>query len=496
MAAKPGRSDKVLSSIFMSTGLTGLSVIVDLVIMAIISRLIPPSEFGVLAAAMFLLAVCNLLREGGIGSALIQFKTLEPRLIQAGFTLAMGWSILLFVVIQITAPWYASFIRIPQLGDVLRVLSLIFPIQAFSLIGQALLQRRLKSPLAATCELAARAFSYLVIGVTLAYSGWGYWALVAAWIGEACILSVLMVVIARPPLLPVFDLATFRLLTSRTSGFAASKIITFVALRADDVIVGRYLDAASLGLYVRAYKLMSQPANLYTTVADRVVFPAFSQLQEDLPRLRAAFLRGTNLTAMVGIPLSVLFYVVAPELIGLLLGKDWSGVIPVFSVLAVATYFRIGARVSASLLKATASFRQMIASQVFYAFLTIGLSLFAVQYGLVAVGIAIGCAVIAWFCMVSLMACSVLGIGVGEFLKAHGQGLALAILSGGGSQLIAQAARAEGLPQILILFLIGSFIGCFLLALFFFKPRIIIGTSGLWIIEQIQDKALRAVRKR
>ncbi|MYM00347.1 oligosaccharide flippase family protein [Novosphingobium sp. FGD1] len=192
MAAKPGRSDKVLSSIFMSTGLTGLSVIVDLVIMAIISRLIPPSEFGVLAAAMFLLAVCNLLREGGIGSALIQFKTLEPRLIQAGFTLAMGWSILLFVVIQIAAPWYAGFIRIPQLGDVLRVLSLIFPIQAFSLIGQALLQRRLKSPLAATCELAARAFSYLVIGVTLAYSGWGYWALVAAWIGEACILSVLI----------------------------------------------------------------------------------------------------------------------------------------------------------------------------------------------------------------------------------------------------------------------------------------------------------------
>lgn len=457
------------------TGLQLLSKVIEIGFVAVLARLLTPADFGVIAAATIFVQFTIMLVEIGIGATLVQMPQLSRNDIRVAGTLVFVNALFYTLMTMVLAPLAATFIDIPAVAPVLRVLSIVFVIQAFGIVAENLLVRDIRVKEVMIAQLAARMVGTGLIGIALAYFGFGYWALVLATISEVALKALVLTIIVRPPMMPLFDRAIARGLMRKGSGFSASKLINFVALRADNAIVGRTMDAAALGLYSRAYNLMSVPADLYGRIAERIVFPAMAQVQNDTERLRRAFLRGVELTAVFGLPLSALLALLAPEIILFVLGENWTAVILPFTWLSAASYFRLGAKISSSLQRAKGAIRPMVTSQIIYAVLVIGGCLLTYPFGLVVLSQAVAVSVILFYIVVSVNACRLVEIGAFEFLRAHVPGALLAMLTVMICYPLTSAARLHELSPFAILAIVGCALGVLGILLLISRPAWLIG---------------------
>jgi PST family polysaccharide transporter len=304
---------------------------------------------------------------------------------------------------------------------------------------------------------------------------------------ETTFKGVALILLVRPPLAPMVRLDTLRRLAPKSAGFTLRALLNFIALNGDTAVVGRYFDVGSLGLYTRAYHLMSLPAEFYGKAVRRVVFPAMARVQDEPARLKAAFLRGLSLTALLGLPLCAVLVVLARDVVGLLLGRQWLGVVPIFTVLAASMYLRLGANVSGSLLNASGSVLALVVIQAIYAVTIIAGCLLTYPYGLLALAGAVATAIFLHFLLMSAAGCRRAGASVTDFINAHVHGALLAVLAGTLTWAAAApcwAANFEGLVPIISSGLILSLLAVVLMVR---RPRILLGSNGAEFLGVIQS---------
>lgn len=424
-----GLKGKVTRGVAWTTGLHLVSKVAELGFTAILARLLAPTEFGIVAAALVFITFAKLFVEIGVGATIVQLPDLTRRDVRTAGTIVMISAALFFVATQLAAKAAAALFGIAEVEGVLRLLAFIFLLQAVGVIPENLLLRRLKAPRVMLVETASRLIGYGAIGAFCAWYGLGYWALAIGALSEVAIKAVTLALIVRAPIAPMLHGPSLRRVLSTGASFSLSRILNYVATSADKVIAARYLGAAALGLYGRAYHLMSVPADLYGRVGDRLVFPAMAACQRDTARLRRAFVSGAAITATLGIPITIVLVLLAPEIITFLLGRDWIGVIAPLMVLAAASYFRLGARVGGSLLRATGSFKALVWTQAGYATAIIAGCLVAAPYGVNAIAAVVSVTAGAFFLTISLLACKRAQTNVTTFIAAHANGMLLGLLT-------------------------------------------------------------------
>src|SRR5439155_1126465 len=193
------------------------------------------------------------------------------------------------------------------------------------------------------------------VGVVLALLGAGVLALVTAQMAQTALYTIILVV-TRPPALRLLpDRAALGELMYYGGGFTVSKIANYFALQVDNLVVGRWLGAAALGFYGRAYELMAGPPHLLGDAVDRVLFPAMASIQTDTRRLAEAYRRGVALMGLIMLPASLVLFIVAPELILAMLGPRWTAVVTPFQILALGMFLRTSYRISDVTARATAA---------------------------------------------------------------------------------------------------------------------------------------------
>src|SRR5204862_423933 len=180
--------------------------------------------------------------------------------------------------------------------------------------------------------------------------------------------AALILVVTRPPALRLLpDRAALGELMYYGGGFTASKIANYFALQVDNLVVGRWLGAAALGFYGRAYELMAGPPHLLGDAVDRVLFPAMASIQTDTRRLADAYRRGVALMGLIMLPASLVLFIVAPELILAMLGPRWTAVVTPFQILALGMFLRTSYRISDVTARATAAVYHRAWRQLVYA---------------------------------------------------------------------------------------------------------------------------------
>ncbi|MBB5699307.1 lipopolysaccharide biosynthesis protein [Sphingomonas yantingensis] len=478
------------------TGLQLLSKVIEIGFIAVLARILFPADFGVIAGAAIFIQLASLLVEVGIGATIVQIPNLTRTDLRIGGTIVVLNGVGYFTLAQVLAPFAGDFMGIPGTEPVIRVLALVFIIQSFGIVSENVLVRDLEVRRVMVAQLMSRVIGTGVIGIALAWAGLGYWALVVATLAETSIKATWLVLLVRPPMRPLLTRPGAARLMRRGAGFSLAKVINFFALRADNAIVGRTMDAAALGLYSRAYNLMNVPADLYSRIAERIVFPAMAKVQDDPVRLRSAFLRGLELTAVFGLPISALLALLAPEVILFILGPRWVEVIVPFAVLCSVTYLRLGTKVSGSLQRAKAATGAMITNQIVYAGMVIGGCLIAYPHGIVAVATAVSIAVVAFYLIVNYNACRLAGVGLRDFARVHGHGALLALACTLAAAPVVFGMRAAGgLPPIAILGASGAAIAVLGVILIVWRPRWLLGA---FVIELLGDagRATDRFRKR
>jgi PST family polysaccharide transporter len=266
--------------------------------------------------------------------------------------------------------------------------------------------------------------------VVLAMLGFGAWALVAGQIAQALLRAVVLLRAAPPKLRPGPSWVCFRDLMGFGMGLSAARLGVILANQADNLVVGRWLGAVALGLYSRAYQLMSVPTSLLGDVFDKVLFPTMSRVQEDARRLTSAYLQGTAVVALVTLPAGVVAAVVAPELVTVAFGTKWEALVPPFQVLALGMMFRTSYRMSDSLSRATGKVYRRAWRQALYAVLVFVGAWVGQAQGITGVAWGVLIALFLNYLLMAHLGLAVLRITWSSFLRAQLPAVSLTIVVG------------------------------------------------------------------
>jgi O-antigen/teichoic acid export membrane protein len=295
----------------------------NLVVFIVLARLLVPDDFGLVALAGVFVALAQLLVDQGLGDALIQRREVTRSHIDTAFWVAVATGSLLAAGGIVLAIPIAAALRQPALQPILQVLSLTLVLAAPTSIQIALLRRELAFRSLAMRAIAAAAGGGAV-GVTLAFLGFGAWALVGQQLAGAA-LSVLIlwrVTPWRPS--RQFSAKHFRELFSFGINVVGSDILAFFSRNSDNLLIGVVLGTTPLGFYAVAYRIMEVSQTALVNIARRITFPAFSRLQHDHSRMRSAYFRVTRVAGVVILPTYLALALIAPELTVAVFGARWA----------------------------------------------------------------------------------------------------------------------------------------------------------------------------
>jgi len=322
-AEQSSLSYRTLNALFWTFGGSSIQLGLRTLTLMILARLLKPADFGVLAAALTVVQFSEIFALLGVGPAIIQRSELEERHVRTGFTFSILFGLALAGVVWFFAPAIASFFQSEQLTSILRVIVLVFPLNGLMVVAQSLMQREFQFRKLAGIEVASYAIGTGIVGITLAFLGFGVWALAIAYIAQESLKTLAVLLVQPHSKKPQFELSTFKELFYFGGGFTIARVFNYFALQGDNLVVGRWLGVSALGLYGRAYNLMTISVNVLGQVLDKVLFSAMAKVQNEPERLVTAYRRGTALIGLTILPISVVSYILAPELINVLLGPAW-----------------------------------------------------------------------------------------------------------------------------------------------------------------------------
>jgi O-antigen/teichoic acid export membrane protein len=305
-----------------------------LVTMAVLARLLTPEDFGIVGFATVAIAYLSVLRDLGLGAAVIQRREDLEESAQTVFTLNLILGALLTAVTAAAAPLVADFFREPMVVPLLRVLSLTFLFESLGAIHVVLLRRDLRFRRKLVPD-TARAGVKGVVAVTAAALGAGVWALI--WGQLAGALAGALAATAVTGWRPRFELhrRLIRPLLRFGLPLVATDVQYAIWLNADYVIIGRLLGETALGVYTIAYRLPELLVQSIWRVVAGAVFPFFSAIQKEVGLLKDGFLATVRYSLMAVVPICLGLFVAAEPIVLTVFGEAWREAIPVLRIMAV-----------------------------------------------------------------------------------------------------------------------------------------------------------------
>ncbi|MDE5643509.1 MAG: lipopolysaccharide biosynthesis protein [Muribaculaceae bacterium] len=330
---------KVISGLKWTSFETFAKQALQFVISIFIARKLMPSDYGVVGMLSIFMAISATFIDSGFSSALIQKKDATERDLSTAFLFNVIVASFFYIILFISAPWIADFYNQPLLVPITRIYTFNLVISAVCGIQGTVLTRALKFNVSSKLSIISVLVSG-VLGIVMAYAGFGVWALVWPGIGTGIINIILLWRATRwwPKL--IFSKTSFHALFGFGSKHLASSIINSIYSNVSTLVIGKFFQAKDLGLFTRAQSLAILPADVTRSVVVRVNYPVLSKLQDDDEKLLAAYssiLRG---------PMFLLYPVLAGiaalsyPLIDVLLGEKWLACHLMVTILAIGAMWK------------------------------------------------------------------------------------------------------------------------------------------------------------
>jgi O-antigen/teichoic acid export membrane protein len=407
---------------------TGGRILLRLSVGVILARLLGPEAFGLIGLATIVIGFGDLFVDIGLGPAIVQRKTLTERHVRVGFTFSLFGGLSLAVLIFSFAPLVARLMGDKALMPIIEWLALTFVFSGGGVVARSLLKRRINFRAVLFVDLGSYIIGYGGVGITMALLGYGVWSLVAASLVQAGIGALIAYGLSSHSLYILFSWQEIRELGEFGTGLTLSRLINYVALKGDYLVVGRTLGPGSLGLYTRSYKLMKTPLTHLVRVLVDVLFPALSRIQDQPERMRRVFRRAISVIVFFTAPVVGMIILLAPEIIVGLYGEQWRGAVVPLQILGGAGVCRALYNAAAAFVKAHGDVFKIAVCQGIYAISTVGGAwIGAHYYGLNGASAGVAGSIFLMYFMIMYLAQSVTGIGTWENIKAHAPGSIFAI---------------------------------------------------------------------
>jgi PST family polysaccharide transporter len=333
------RARRSVRATVATTAAAGLDFAVRLGSVAVLARLVSPSDFGVVMTAGAAVAVAEQFRDLGLSTATMQRPDLSEREVTNLFWINAGAGTLLAILLCALSPLLAALLGDPRLVPVTCALSLTLPAGGLAVQHQALLGRSLRLGRLAAVRFGA-GLAATALAVWLALRGAGCWALLWREVARAALLTAgtWCLLPWRPG--PPRDLAGVLPHLRFGADVLGSNLLGAIAGACDRLILGGFAGPAAVGVYRQAAQLVATPTDQLLGPLYQVAQPALSRVQHEPERYRRAYARLLTLVSVVTMPVSLFLAVFAGEATLVLLGPGWTEAVPVVRILCIAAVFR------------------------------------------------------------------------------------------------------------------------------------------------------------
>lgn len=442
-----------------------LNTLLQFVTTIIISRLLTPEEIGIFSLAASFVLLGQLLRDFGSGQYIIQEQELTDDRIRAAFTVTLtsGW--LVATIVFLLAPYAATFFEQPAVEHVMQLLAINFALIPFGSITMAYLQRKLQFRQNMLVRVSS-SFIGSVTSISCAVAGMSYIGL--AWGAVAgSVATIILAAVVRPGELPKLPgLREVPRVLSFASRMSTSTIIGQLNPVLIDMIVGKLLGAAPLGLLSRQRGVIALFETLVMRGLHPVVTPLFAEKHRDGHQLATSYLHGISCVTGLAWPFYSGLTLLSPHFVLVLFGPNWVPAAALIQIACVGVMVRAPVMLAQNVLIGTGNVSALLTRQVVMFPLGIGVTFFAAQISLEAVVAAAIPMSLLWVGLVLPKLLQITSVTLPRFALALMPSLLVSVASSSGAGLALLALQHVGVSSSVVLLLIPGMVGglCYLLA--------------------------------
>lgn len=329
--------------------------LVNLISMMILARVFTPEVFGIIAAIMVFYLFFQLMAEAGLGPAIINLTQLSNKERDGIFTLTLIIGVILAGLFLLSSDFLVSFYQIKGIEQVVPFVSVSLILFAITIVPNALLLREqsfYKIAISGTiAEITSTSIAFL-----LNYYIDAVYALSAKYLASACISFLMQFYFSantdfgRPKI--GSQLSAIKPLLSFSLYQFGFNFINFFSRNLDNILIGKFLGAASLGIYDKSYQLMKYPLMLLTFAMTPAIQPVIRQNRDDKDKVEKIHMAFTFKLSMVAIAAGIAMFFLSEFIVLIMLGEQWKGVIPIIKILAISIPVQVVASTSGSFFQA------------------------------------------------------------------------------------------------------------------------------------------------
>ncbi|SFV54749.1 Lipopolysaccharide biosynthesis protein WzxC [hydrothermal vent metagenome] len=307
--------------------------ILQVLSLVIFARLLSPDDFGLFALMMIFVSFLVMFTDMGTASALVHIKNPSNKLLSSVLFFNLFIGTLFCLLLIIFSGYISIFFNSPKLEPLLQLISINFVIMSLGVVQKVRYEKELDFKYLTLIE-SFSIFIGISVGIIFALLGFGVYSLVL----QVLITSILSVgllwkVSKWRPLL-YFSIEDIKIIWKYTANLSAFNFINYFARNADNFLIGKFLNSSALGVYSLAYNIMLYPLQNISRVLLRILFPAFSKIQDDNKKFKEAYLKTIFFISLVSFPIMFGLIATADIFVSVLFGDKWANLAPILMILA------------------------------------------------------------------------------------------------------------------------------------------------------------------
>jgi len=313
---------KVFTNFFWRFAERSLAQIIQFLVSIVLARILTPDDYGTVALVLVITQILQVFVDSGLGNALIQKKDTDDVDFSTVFYFNVVWCVLLYLFIFVIAPYIAEFYKNEKLTSVIRVLSITVIVSGVKNVQQAYVSRNLLFKKFFWATLFGT-ISSAIVGITLAYKGGGIWALVAQYLTNLSIDTLMLWIIVKWRPIKSFSITRLRVLLSYGWKLLASALLNTIYTNIRQLIIGKMYSSGDLAFYNRGEQFPSVIVTNVNTSIDSVLLPVMSREQDNTKRIKDMVRRSITISIYVMAPLMMGLAFCARPIVILLLTDKW-----------------------------------------------------------------------------------------------------------------------------------------------------------------------------
>ncbi len=314
--------------------LRGGQRILDMTKIIILANFLKPGDFGLMGIALLVCSSIKTLSQTGFQEALVQKKEDIKKYLNTVWTVFVLRGIILFIILFLLSYYVEIFFNAAGAKNIIRIIGLSIVFHSLTNIGVIYFHKELEFNKQFVFQLSGTVVDF-IISIVLCFVFKNVWALVFGLLAGNFMRLIMSYIVHpyRPHL--CIDLLKIKELFGFGKWILGSSILVFLLTQGDDILVGKLLGASALGFYQMAYRISNLPATEISHLISTVTLPAYSKLQDNLPKMKDAYLRVLRITALFSLPISGLIFILAPEFARIFLGQKWMPMVSTIQILSI-----------------------------------------------------------------------------------------------------------------------------------------------------------------